>query len=65
VSGFTITVAGHSLPLMYAYGRGVAVVELDAPALDFLLSYLPHDDGFTKDLEKLRERAKDELWSRQ
>jgi hypothetical protein len=45
--------------------RSLAVLGLDAAAFDFLLDYLPADDGFTKGLRELRDMARDELWARE
>jgi hypothetical protein len=38
---------------------------LGAGSIEFLLQYLPQDDGFTKGLRELRDIAKDELWARE
>jgi len=38
---------------------------LGAASLEFLIRHLPPDDGFTKGLVRLREAAKEELWSRE
>ncbi len=63
VNNSSMMVGNRRLPTMGAYGQAVAVVVLDASALNFLVNRLPAEDGMTKDLEKLRERAKDALWS--
>lgn len=65
MNGYTIKLGYEPLPAMGAHGAACAIVVLDAPAIDFLLSYLPAGDGFTQELEQLRERAKDFLWGRQ
>lgn len=57
-----IAINGKRLPTMGAYAMPVAVIVLDAGGVDFLIESLPHDDGMTRDLVKLRERAKDTLW---
>ena len=43
----------------------LCVLGLDATSLEFLIDHLPREDGFTKGLRELRDRAKDELWARE
>lgn len=52
------------LPVMYDSTEQVAILVLDARGLDFLIEELPHDDGMTRDLITLREKAKESLWAR-
>lgn len=61
----TVRLGYANYPAMDAYEMPVAVLVLDARGVEFLIENLPYDDGMTKDLIKLRERAKEELWTRE
>ena len=43
----------------------VVALELNAEGLEFLISQLPPDDGYTQRLEYIRELARFKVWDRE
>jgi len=63
-----IGAANHPVPLYQSdFDRQTEVLcflSMSPASFDFLLSKLPKEDVFTKDLYDLREKMKNELWDR-